>query len=164
MLIRPFVLRVNKSTAAGQNSWLTIDASSNIHAVGVVQRYDFKNHCIFTDAPFPNTRPYTYNFDENTGFSGQGTVQRDYNGGYNGFWLVGNHNPHQRAIIKNLENKRTQIMLGDNTKSTLRPGDKFEIQLLAPGDLLEVPAWGQINLDENGTWKVNGPAIVNIIE
>jgi len=31
MLIRPFVLRVNKSEAAGQSSWLSLDASSNIH-------------------------------------------------------------------------------------------------------------------------------------
>jgi len=157
-------LRVNKSEAAGKNSWLTIDASSNIHAVGVVQSYDPKTHSIITDAPFPHTRPYTYTYSEKTGFGlpAEKNVHYDYNGGYNGFWLVDNQNPPQRAVIKNLENKRTQIMLGEDTKSTFRSGDKFEIQLLAPGDSFEVPAWSQAKRNANGTWQINGPATVTI--
>lgn len=87
-LIRPFVLRINKSEADGQNSWLTIDASSNIHAVGEVQSYDPKTHSIITDAPFPHTRPYTYS--DKTGMPGEKDIHSDYNSGYNGFWLVGN--------------------------------------------------------------------------
>jgi len=163
-LIRSFVLRVNKSEAEGKNSWLTIDASSNIHAVGVVQSYDPKTHSIITDAPFPHTRPYTYTYSEKTGFGlpAEKNVHYDYNGGYNGFWLVDNQNPPQRAVIKNLENKRTQIMLGEDTKSTFRSGDKFEIQLLAPGDSFEVPAWSQAKRNANGTWQINGPATVTI--
>ena len=161
-LIRPFVLRVNKSEAAGKNSWLTIDASSNIHAIGIVQSYDPKTHSIITDAPFPHTYPYTYSYSEKTGLVViDENIQYDYNGGYNGFLLVGNQNPPQRAVIKNLENKGTQIILGDDTKSTFRPGDKFEIQLLAPGDKFEVPVWAEAKYNANG-WQINGPATVAI--
>jgi len=163
-LIRPFVLRVNKSEAAGENSWLTMDASSNIHAVGVVKSYDPKTHSIITGSPFPHTRPYTYTYSEKTGFGlpRQPGFQYDYNGGYNGFWLVGNQSPQQRAVIKDLKNKRTRIILGDETKITFKPGDKFEIQLLAPGDSFEVPAWSQAKRDSNGIWQIKGPAIVTI--
>ncbi len=163
-LIRPFVLRVNRSEAEGQNSWLTIDASSNIHAVGVVQSYDPKTHSIITDAPFPHTRPYTYTYSEKTGFGlpAEKNIQYDYNGGYNGFWLVGSQNPQQKALIKNLENKRTRIMLGNENKSNFRSGDKFEIQLVAPGDSFEVPVWSQAKRDANGTWEIKGSAKVRV--
>ena len=164
MLIRPFVLRVNKSEAAGQSSWLTLDASSNIHAVGVVQSYDLETNSVITDAPLPHTRPYTYTYSEETGFGlpAEKNIKYDYNGGYNGFSLVDNQNPQKRASIKNLENKRTQIMFDDNSKSFFKSGDKFEIQLLAPGDSLEVPVWSQAKRNEGGTWKIDGPAIVSI--
>ena len=104
-------------------------------------------------------------FNEKTGMPGATTAQHDYNGGYNGFWIVVNQkNGNQRAVIKDLESKRTQIILGDKSPNIFNAGVKFQIQLLAPGDLLEVPTWGQINLNENGIWKINGPAIVNITQ
>jgi hypothetical protein len=164
LLARPFVLRVNKSEAAGQNSWLTLDASSNIHAVGVVLSYDPVINSINTDAPFPHTRPYTYTYSEKTGFPSavEKDVQYDYNGGYNGFWLVDNQNPKKRATIKNLENKRTQILLDGGSKNIFSPGDKFEIQLIAPGDLFEVPVWSQAKRNTDGTWQIIGPAATTI--
>jgi hypothetical protein len=163
-LIRPFVLRVNKSEAAGKNSWLTLDASSNIHAVGVVQSYDPETNSIITDAPFPHTRPYTYTYSETTGFGSQAEkdVQYDYNGGYNGFWLVDNQDPLKRAAIMTLQKKRTQIILDSDSKNIFKTGDKFEIQLIAPGDSFEVPVWSQAKRNSNGTWKIDGPATVSI--
>jgi hypothetical protein len=165
-LIRPFVLLVNKSEAAGKNSWLTIDASGNAQATGTVQSYDPKTNSIATEAPFPHTRPYTYTYSEKTGFPGQTEKNIDYayNGGYNGFWLVGNQKSPQRAVIKNMINKRTQIVLEDNIKGVFKPGDKFEIQLLAPGDQLEVPVWSQVKRDANGNWQVKGTGIATVSE
>jgi hypothetical protein len=165
-LIRPFVLLVNKSEAAGKNSWLTIDASGNAQATGTVQSYDPKTNSIATEAPFPHTRPYTYTYSEKTGFPGQTEkiIDYAYNGGYNGFWLVGNQKSPQRAVIKNMIKKRTQIVLEDNIKGVFKPGDKFEIQLLAPGDQLEVPVWSQVKRDANGNWQVKGTGIATVSE
>ena len=59
-------------------------------------------------------------------------------------------------------NKRTQIVLEDNIKGTFKPGDKFEIQLLAPDDQLEMPVWTQAKRDENGNWQVKGTGIATI--
>ncbi|HEY0668994.1 MAG TPA: heparinase II/III family protein, partial [Sphingobacteriaceae bacterium] len=160
-LIRPFVLRVNESKAAGNKSWLIMDASSNIHAVGVVNHYE--QDTITTDAPFPHTRPYVFSYDANTGMPGGTTKNRDYNGGYNGFWLVSAKDVGNRTLIKNLEKKRTEIVL-ENTRHSFQAGDKFEIQLLAPGDFLEVPVWSQAKRNVNGTWEINGPAMVTITQ
>jgi hypothetical protein len=153
-LSRPFVLLVNQAKAEGQNSWLILNASDNIHSVGRVLSFDAANNSIVTDAPFPHTRPYVYNYSEITG-SPRGEKVIDYNGGYNGFWLVGNKNPQQRAMIRTLEQKRTQIMLAGPSKAVFSPGDSFEIQLLAPGDDLEVPVWGEAKLGQEG-WKTKG--------
>jgi hypothetical protein len=163
-LIRPYVLQVNQSKAAGQNSWLTLNASSNIHAIGTAVSYNPQTKSILTEAPFPHTRPYTYTYSEKTGYGAglEKDVQYDYNGGYNGFWLVGSKNPNQRAQIKTLEQKRTNIMLSDNGKTAFSSGDTFDIQLLAPGDSLEVPVWGEAKRNANGTWLIGGSGSVNI--
>lgn len=159
-LSRPFVLMVNQVKAEGQNSWLILNGSDNIHSVGKVISYDAKTNSVLTDAPFPHTRPYVYNYSEITG-SPRGEKVIDYNGGYNGFWLVGNKNPQQRAMIKTLEQKRTQIMLAGPSKAVFSPGDSFEIQLLAPGDVLEVPVWGEAKLGPEG-WKTKGSGTIAV--
>ncbi len=159
-LSRPYVLLVNQSQAEGQNSWLILNASDNIHSVGKVLSYNAENNSILTDAPFPHTRPYVYNYSEITG-SPRGEKNIDYNGGYNGFWLVGSQNPQQRAMIKNLEQKRTLIILDNSSKAKFNTGDTFGIQLLAVGDVLEVPVWGEAKHDSNG-WQMKGTGKVSI--
>lgn len=154
VLSRPFVLLVNQSKGEGQNSWLILNASDNIHSVGKVLSYNAENNSILTDAPFPHIRPYVYNYSEITG-SPRGEKNIDYNGGYNGFWLVGNKDPQQRVMIKSLEQKRTQIMLSGSSKAVFNPGDTFEIQLLSVGDVLEVPIWGEAKLNSEG-WQMKG--------
>lgn len=163
-LNRPYVLQVNKSKVAGQNSWLTLNASSNIHAIGTAVSYNPQTNSIITEAPFPHTRPYTYTYSEQTGYGAgvEKDVQYDYNGGYNGFWLVGSKNPNQRAQIKTLEQKRTNIMLSDNSKTAFSSGEPFDIQLLAPGDSLEVPVWGEAKRNTNGAWQIGGSGAVSI--
>ncbi|WP_316812681.1 heparinase II/III family protein [Pedobacter heparinus] len=161
-LARPYALRVNAAKADGRNSWLMLDASSNVHAVGKVKRYDPKTHGVVTDAPFPHTRPYTYNYSYETGLPAISTANRDYNGGYNGFWLVDSQS-RKKAMIRNMTNKRTHILL-DSKSSTFKPGDQFEIRLLAPGDSVEVSTWGQAKRNETGTWKTQGAAIIKLIE
>ena len=160
-LSRPYVLQVNHSKADGKNSWLTLNASDNTHAVGKVLKYNTETNSIITEAPFPHTRPYTYNYSEATGFAqADKSIQRDYNGGYNGFWLVGNQNPALRAMIKDLTEKRTNIMLAGNLKVV--PYGTFKIQLLAPGDILEVPVWGQAKRDAKGVWDIYGTGSVTV--
>jgi hypothetical protein len=156
-LSRPYVLQVNESKAEGQNSWLILNGSDNIHAVGKVLSFDSKTNTIVTDAPFPHTRPYTYNYSETSGYP-RGDKNLDYNGGYNGFWLVSNQK--QRALIKTLEQKRTQIILNSPSKAAFQSGDTFEIQLLAPGDLLEVPVWGEAKFKSG--WQMKGSGKVDI--
>jgi hypothetical protein len=166
LMARPFVLRVKESFAAGENSWLTMDASTNIHSVGVVKSYDPDKNSIITDAPFPHTRPYVYTYSETSGLGSQKeeNVQYDYNGGYNGFWLVATENTQKSAMIKTMENKRTKIVFANDSKVDFSPGDSYEIRLLAPGDTFEVPVWSQAKLQENGKWKVKGPARVKITD
>ncbi len=159
-LARPFVLKVNESEAAGKNTWLTIDASGNTFAEGTIKGYDpSAANSIVTDAPFSYVRPFTYTYSEKTGF---GATEKDidytYNGGYNGFWLIANQQADQRVLIENMLDKRTRILLKAGHKGTLNPGDPFEIQLLAPGDLLEVPVWAQAKRGTDGKWQVKGPA------
>ena len=162
-LARPFVLRVNKSEAAGKNSWLTIDAFGNTQAIGRVQSYDPTTHSIITDAPFPHLRPYTYTYSEKTGYgTHEENIDYSSNEGYNGFWLVGNQKTQERAVIKNIVNKNTQIILDENIKGYFKAGDQFEIQLLAPGDQLEVPVWSQARRDKKGNWQIKGTAVVTI--
>jgi hypothetical protein len=163
-LIRPYVLQVKQSKAAGKNSWLTLNASGNIHAVGKVLSYNPITNSIITDAPFPHTRPYTYTYSEKTGFGQpmEKNVQYDYNGGYNGFWLVSSQNPKRRSEIKNMEEKRTHIMLTGTGKIVFSPGNSFQIQLLAPGDSLEIPVWGQARRNANGAWQISGSGSVTI--
>ena len=161
-LIRPFILRVNKIEAAGQNSWLTLDASGNIHAVGLVQSYEPQTNSIITDSPFPHTRPYLYSYEESKDSQDKKTIQRDYNGGYNGFWLVSEKDKNQKFLIKTIEDKRSRILLNSDLKANFSPGDKFEIQLIAAGDSFEVPVWSQAKRKLNGTWDIYGPAKVEI--
>jgi hypothetical protein len=166
LMARPFVIRVNKSTSAGENSWLTMDASTNIHSVGVVQSYDPDTNSIITDAPFPHTRPYVYTYSETTGLGAQKeeNVQYDYNEGYNGFWLVVNENAHKSAVIKTIDKKRTRIIFENDGRSDFSPGEIFEIRLLAPGDTFDVPAWSQAKLQDNGAWQLKGPARMKITD
>lgn len=161
-LARPFSLRVQKSEAAGQDSWLTMDASSNIHAVGIVKSYDAASRTLTTDAPFPHARPYLYGYDFETGKSGISNSQNEYNGAYNGFQIVSANNPQQRAGIKTMQNRRTEIVLDTAAANTFSPGDAFEIQLYAPGDTLEVPVWSQAKRDGNGQWQFTGNGKVTI--
>ncbi len=163
-LARPFVLRVNGSEAAGNNSWLTLDASGNVHAIGTVKSYDQKTKSLTTDAPLPHARPYLYRYDDQTGMPGGGSPQTDYNGAYNGFWLVTADGREQHVMIKSLADSRTRILLGHNTPLGWKAGDPFEIRLLAPGDLLEVPVWAQAERGSDGTWQLSGPARAAITE
>jgi hypothetical protein len=163
-LARPFTLRVDKSESEGANSWLIMDASSNVHAIGVVGNYDSQTHTITTDSPFPHTRAYTFNYNYSTGNGGSPNTSTDYNGGYDGFWIVNSENPNQRSKIKSIENKRTKIIIGDNNNGSFKAGDKFEIQLLAPGDQLEVVPWAQARRNGDGGWTVSGPAKTKIAE
>lgn len=162
-LARPFVLRVDSSRAAGQNSWLVMEASSNVHAIGTVQAYDVKTHSITTGAPFPHVRPFTFNYDAKTGMGGRAANQPNYNGGYNGFRFVG-QGTGQQALITNLTTKNTKIILDEKAQTTFKKDDAFEIRLLAPGDTLEVPVWGQAKRGKNNTWQYTGPAILQVKE
>lgn len=161
-LARPYALRVNEAQAEGKNSWLILDASSNVHAVGEVKDYQPENQTLITESPFPHTRPYTYNYSYKTGLPAKSSLNRDYNGGYNGFWLLDSQG-RKKAMISDMTNKRTNIIL-DNKDSSFKTGDQFEIHLLAHGDSVEVPTWGQATRSESGTWKTQGPAIIKIIE
>ena len=161
-LSRPFSLRVQKIEAAGQDSWLTMDASSNIHAVGIVKSYDAASHTLTTDAPFPRARPYLFGYDFETGESGISNSQNEYNGTYDGFQVVKADNPQQNAGIKTLQNKRTEIVL--DTGGTFSPGDAFEIQLFASGDTLEIPVWSQAQRNTNGQWQFSGNGEVTLNE
>lgn len=161
-LIRPFVLRVNKIEAAGQNSWLILDASGNTHAVGVVQNNEALTNSIITDSPFPHTRPYIYTYEESKGGPEKNEIQRDYNGGYNGFWLVSEKDQKRKFLIKTIEDKRSRIIVKGDLKVNFSPGDKFEIQLIAAGDSFEVPVWSQAKRNANSTWDIYGPAKVEI--
>ncbi len=165
-LARPFVLRVTKSEGEGQHSWLTLDASSNVHAIGKVTGYDQKTRSLTTDAPFPHTRPYLFNYDDKTGMPLGSDARADYNGGYNGFWLVtaSPEGQKQHAEIKNMTEKRTRILLNDQTPHALKAGHQFEIRLLAPGDELEIPVWGEAERGPDGKWRISGPARASVKE
>lgn len=162
-LVRPFVLRVNKSEAAGKNTWLTMDASGNTFAEGTIRNYDSSaTHSILTDAPFPHVRPYVYTFSEKTGLNAPDKgVDYTYNGGYNGFWFIVNQQPGQKLLIENMLSNRTRIKL-EKGSGKVTSGDQFKIQLLAPGDLLEVPVWGQAKRGADGKWQAKGPAKVEV--
>jgi len=164
LLARPFVFRVRESREAGRNSWLHLDASSDIHAVGTVTAYNDSTGCITTGSPFPHTRPYVYTYSGTTGKSmrQEENVRYDYNGGYNGFWLVREGNPAQKVMIRDIENKRTSILPVEGSNADFKPGDRFEIRLLVPGDLIEVPVWGEARRDGNGAWQIRGPGIVKV--
>ncbi len=160
-LIRPFVIRVNKCERKGAETWLILDASDNTVAEGTVRAYDSTG--IHTDAPFPHTRPFVYTFSEKTGF-GTGLekgVNYTYNGGYNGFWLVTNRQPNKKNLIKDITDTRSVIRLTADP-GPIHTGDEFKIQLLAPGDELEVPVWGQAKRDAKGNWQIAGPATIRI--
>ncbi len=163
-LARPFVLRVNESEAAGKNTWLTIDASGNTFAEGTVKAYDpSAANSVVTDAPFPHARPYVYTYSETTGDGAPDKgVDYTYNGGYNGFWFIANQQADQRVLIEDFADKCTRILFKTNNKNILKPGDPFEIRLLAPGDLLEVPVWAQAKRGVKGKWQIKGPASVVI--
>ncbi len=163
-LARPFSLRVQSSAASGANSWLTLDASGNTHAVGTVHSFDAKTNIITTDAPFPRARPYLFSYDYKTGKSGASSAQDSYNGTYNGFYLVNAVDAKQSAIVGKLQSKRTEIVLQNSAKPNWKAGDAFEIQLYAIGDKLEIPIWNQAKRDENGAWKITGTGIATIKE
>jgi hypothetical protein len=160
-MARPFALLIKSAAAAPGGSWLTLDASSNVEAIGTVQSFDAKTGAITTNAPFPRTRPYLYAYDFKTGESGSVNAQESYNESYNGLCLV-NPQTGNSAIIKTLQDSRTKVLLQDDSKSTFKAGDHFEIQVFATGDQLEVPVWAQTILQPDGTWKTTGPAIVTI--
>jgi hypothetical protein len=160
-MARPYALLVKNVSAAPGGSWLTLDASSNVEAIGTVQSFDAQTGAITTDAPFPRTRPYLYAYDPKTGNSGTVNAQQPYNGSYDGLCLV-NPQTGNSAIIKTLEDSRTKVLLEDAAKSTFTPGEHFEIQVFAKGDQLEIPIWGQAILQSDGTWKTIGPAIVSV--
>lgn len=163
-LARPFTLRVDSSVKAGTNSWLIMDASSNVHAIGLVNTYDDQTHTITTDSPFPHTRAYRFNYDYSTGSGGSPNTSSDYNGGYDGFWLVNSQKPQQSVMIKTIENKRTRIILDNKLKEGFKAGDHFEIQLLMPGDEIEVPVWAQAKRRPDGGWDIKGPAKAKVTE
>jgi hypothetical protein len=163
-LARPFSLRVQSSEAAGENSWLTLDASGNTHAVGTVKSFDAKTNTITTDAPFPRARPYLFGYDYETGKSGISNSQESYNGTYNGFHLVNAGNAAQSAVVEKMQNRRTEIILQNTPKADWKPGDAFEIQLYAVGDDLEIPVWSQAKRDANGAWQITGTGIATIKE
>jgi hypothetical protein len=163
-LARPFSLRVLGSKADGENSWLTLDASSNIHAVGAVKSFDAQANIITTEAPFPRARPYLFGYDYKTGKSGISNSQESYNGTYNGFHVVDAGNAAQSAVIKNLQARRTEIVLQGDAKTHWKPGDAFEIQLYAIGDTLEIPVWNQAKRDANGAWQIVGTGAASIKE
>jgi hypothetical protein len=102
-----------------------------------------------------------YAYDFKTGESGSVNAQESYNESYNGLCLV-NPQTGNSAIIKTLQDSRTKVLLQDDSKSTFKAGDHFEIQVFATGDQLEVPVWAQTILQPDGTWKTTGPAIVTI--
>jgi len=158
-MARPFALLVKSVAAAPGGSWLTLDASSNVEAIGTVQSFDPQTDTITTDAPFPRTRPYLYAYDPKTGNSGTVNAQQSYNESYNGLCLV-NPETGNSAIIKTVEDSRTKVLLEGPGKSTFMPGEHFEIHVFAKGDQLEIPVWGQAILQSDGTWKTTGPAIV----
>lgn len=160
-MARPFVLLVKNVSTAPDGSWLTLDASSNVEAIGTVQSFDAETNTITTDAPFPRTRPYLYAYDFKTGESGSANAQESYNESYDGLCLV-NPQTGNSVFIKTVQDSRTKVLLQDSSKSTFKAGDQFEIQVFAAGDQLEVPVWGQAILQSDGTWKTVGTAIVTI--
>src|SRR5690606_25565532 len=123
-LARPFALRVDSSRAGGENSWLVMEASSHVHRTGTGPEYAAEDHCSTPPAPFPHVRPYTFNYNYKTGDGGRAPNQPDYNGGYNGFWLVG-QGSGQQALIKNLTTKNTKILLDEKAQATFQAGDAF---------------------------------------
>jgi hypothetical protein len=163
-LARPFSLRVQSSQDAGQNSWLTLDASGNTHAVGTIQSFDAKTNIITTDAPFPRARPYLFSYDYETGKSGISNAQDSYNGTYNGFHVVNAKDAAQSAIVEKMQNRRTEIVLQKGAKANWKAGDAFEIQLYAVGDALEVPVWNQAQRGVSGAWKIVGTGVATIKE
>ncbi len=157
-LSRPFVLRVIKSESAGRQTWLTLDASSNVQAIGTVKSYDPGTKSLATEAQFPRTRPYQYTYDDETGMP-RSDILVDYNGGYNGFWVVTTDpsGKERYAGIKNMLEKRTKVLLHDPVSPVFFAGQPFEIRLLAPGDELEIPVWGEAKRGPDGKWKISGP-------
>ena len=160
-MARPFALLVKNAETAPGGSWLTLDASSNVEAIGTVQAFDAKTRTITTNAPFPRTRPYLYAYDFKTGNSGSANAQQSYNESFNGLRLT-NTKTGNSAIIKTVQDSRTKVLLLDSNKSTFKAGDHFEIQLFAVGDQLEVPVWGQALLQSDGNWKTTGPGVVTV--
>jgi len=65
-------------------------------------------------------------------------------------------------MIKELKEKRTSIVLTGNIQVVT--GDTYKIQLLAPGDILEVPVWGQAKRNAKGAWDIKGSASVSITQ
>lgn len=159
-MARPFALLVKSVAAAPDGTWLTLEASSNVEAIGVVESYDGKNQTITTNSPFPRTRPYLFGYNFTTGNSGSGlNPQESYNESYNGLLLV-NSRTNKAVTIKTFQDSRTKVLLRDAAQSTFKAGDHFEIQVFAAGDQLEIPVWGQAILQSNGTWKTTGSGIV----
>lgn len=128
--------------------------------------YDRQTHSLITDAPLPHARPYLFNYDDETGMPLGATARADYNGGYNGFWLVtvSPDGQERHAEIKNMTEKRTRILLNGPGSHTPEAGHRFEIRLLAPGDELEIPVWGEARRGSDGQWQIGGPARASVRE
>ena len=163
-LSRPFALRVDRCEAAGEQSWLILQASGNVHAVGTVRHYDAEHHRLVADMPLPHARPYVYRYDSQTGMPRAGSEETTYNGAYNGFWLVaaGQNGDGERVMVKNLTKNRTEFLLYEHQPLEWKAGDRIEIQLLAPGDELEIPAWAEVQRGTDGQWQINGPARASV--
>jgi hypothetical protein len=65
-------------------------------------------------------------------------------------------------MIRDIGNKRTVILPVEGSHVVFKPGDRFEIRLLVPGDLLEIPVWGEVKREGRGDWQIRGPGMVKM--
>lgn len=153
---RSFVLRVKEVEVIKSGTWLVLDALSNIQSIGQAEAYDDKRGVLTTTSRFPRVRSYIFGYDALP--EGVSVPKYDpYNGVFNGWWLT-NRRTGERSLIKTMDTDNTQIFLDAAFPVSFQPGDEFDIGVLAIGDELHVPVWGEAIRQPNGKWKFNGTA------